>query len=131
MRGRWQKTQVAGEACGGRGRSGWETKGIWMVGGGKWVGGGGCVGGRLRIRIYTEDKAKVVVASWRTELLHILAAPASFAPGRVEEYADLHPIIQLVLGQISLFFSHDRCLFFCIHSSFKELGAFNNIQYLL
>ena len=95
------------------------------MGGWRWV----C--GRHRIRIYTEDKAKVVVASWRTEMLQILAAPAIFAPGGVEEYADLHPIIQLVLVKISLFFSHDRCLFFCLHSSFKELGAFNNIQYLL
>ena len=41
-----------------------------------------------RRRIYKEEKAKVVVAFCRTNY---------FAPGRVEEEADLHPSLQLAL----------------------------------
>ena len=50
--------------------------------------------------IYTEEKAKVVAASWGIEVLQYLAA-SYFAPGRVGEKGDLHPIFQLVLVQNS------------------------------
>ena len=31
--------------------------------------------------VNTEEKAKVVTATWETELVHFLAAPAIFSPG--------------------------------------------------
>ena len=62
-------------------------------------------------RIYTEEKANVVAASWGTELIQLLAALAIlhqgelrnglFAPGRVEEEYANQPILQLVLVQNS------------------------------
>ena len=51
-----------------------------------------------RIRIYTEEKAKVVAAYWGTELLKFLAS-LFFAPGRVEEQGANQSILQLVLVQ--------------------------------
>ena len=55
----------------------------------------------------TEEKAKVVAASWRTEFFNVvpLSLYCTYALGRFEEQADFHPILQCVLVQSSLFFN--------------------------
>ena len=62
-----------------------------------------------RIRIFTEEKAKVVAASWGDRITSIPCRASYFATKRVDEQADLHPILQLVLVQISLFFKSSWC----------------------
>ena len=39
--------------------------------------------------LYTEEKAKVVAASWGDRIASITCCTSYFAPGRVEEQADL------------------------------------------
>ena len=60
-----------------------------------------------RRRIYTEEKAKVVAASWRTEFFNVVPRSlyCTYALGRFEEQAEFHPILQFVLVQRSLFFN--------------------------
>ena len=64
-----------------------------------------------RRRVQTEEKAKVVAAVWRTELIQFLAALAIVHPddlkkGMNSSYSSyspgaIHPILQIVLVQIS------------------------------
>ena len=58
------------------------------------------------IRIYTEEKAKVVVASSGAEFLQFLSALAILHQDEVKNF---QPIFQLVLVHISLFFNSSWC----------------------
>ena len=53
-----------------------------------------------RRRINTEEKAKVVAAAWRTELIQFLAALAIL---HQDDQKKIHPILHIVLVQFILF----------------------------
>ena len=59
----------------------------------------------LKIRVYTEEKAKVVTAAWGTELIQIPAMiDILHHAGWFEERGWIRPILHIVLVQFILFF---------------------------
>ena len=57
---------------------------------------------------YAEEKAKVVAASWGTELLQFLAAPAIFPQDELKKRLICTLFLQLVPVKISLLFKSSQ-----------------------